>query len=286
MGATDWTELPGSPTEDFDATSGKYTATRMIQCDWADRYLVANSLLWGLGTKEYEYAAGLFATKCVIAPIGTAGFEAESALNHKSLYTKAQLTIQYESQEAYEGNPADAGNYTGADLISQTTSLEVQMLSVTSGKLYWDSDCTKLIQDGQVPSKRVPTKKHQITFHNITKLPAEFDSLAGTVNVAAYTIVTDKTRSVTPTKVGNYLYEGYSMDRTITEFGTAGWNLVISISECLNQHADNWNAFWNPDTHTWGPLYYAPGGSDHKAAIYTIADWTKLGLPPIYEPTP
>ena len=84
MGATDYFEMPNSPTEDLDASTGQTTATRIFKCAWADRYLVRN-YLFGYEARQYEYDTSLWAMGCSMVPFTTPPI-AESALNKKAVY--------------------------------------------------------------------------------------------------------------------------------------------------------------------------------------------------------
>ena len=287
MGATDYTEMPGYPTEELDITTGESTATRQFQCDWGDRYDVRDYLL-SYDTGLYEYDTLLLPIKSSIVPFGDKNL-AESALNKKSLYDKALITINYKATVGYPSNPAGENNITGAEFVSQSISIESQFLSVTSGTLYWDDTLTKAIDDGQAPEKLVQFKKFAITLHRVTYMPKELDTLIGTINIAAYEVVkflngAGAVEEELYTKaIGNMLYEGYNISRSWTGLGIESSDVTLNFSEIMNGVAqDAWNYFWNPDTQAWSKIYKDVAGTGTAVEIYTKASWTKLGLPPAY----
>ena len=277
MGATDYFEMPGSPTESYDHREGTLSATRIFKCAWEDRYAVRDRL-FDAATQQYEYFDDLWAVSCKIDPFTTPPI-AESALNKKAVYQAAILTVQYETITGFPAEQSE-GNLTGAEFCSETIELETQLLNTTSGQLWWNTGKTSAVDDGQSPEKLVQFKKYSITFHRVTTIPTTFTSLAGTVNVAAFVTVHGIIDDITITTTGNYLYNGYSEQRVITGFGTAGWDVTLSFTEILNGQTSNaWNYFWNPNTQAWSRVYDDAGSA---VSIYTAADWTPLGLPPIY----
>jgi len=286
MGATDYTELAGSPTEEVVLDSNgnaTATATRVFQCDWLDRYGVRDLLLYGAGTRLYEYDSNLWARKAAIDPIGDAGFTAESALNKRALYTKAQVTVQYESVTGYEADGSAEGNVTGAALCEQTVTIDTQFLNL-SGNLWWDAAKTKAVQEGQTPERQVKIKRYQVVLHGATTIPDAFTTLVGTTNVANYYMVEDVLNGGTKiggTRTGNYLYEGFTLARSITGFGTAGWDVTLNFAEILNGASvawNGWNKYYNPNTDEWSFVYDKTGTAQY---FYPAADWTNLALPPI-----
>ena len=270
MGATDYFEMPNSPTESYNAREGTMSATRIFKCAWEDRYTVRD-YLFGYPAQQYEYYDDMWAVNCAIAPFTTPPI-AESALNKKAVYKVAILTVQYETITGY---PAEQGesNLTGAEFCSQNITLETQILNVTSGQLWWNEAKTSAVDDGESPEKLVPFKRYNITFHAVATIPAAFDSLAGTVNIAAYVTVKGKDDETTTSAAGTMLYHGYSMQRSLTGFGTAGWDITLSFTENIN----GWNYAWNPNTQAWSRVYDDAGDA---IDLYTLADWTTIGLPP------
>ena len=283
-------EVGGSPSEEtnVDYEAGRITgsATRIFNCAWADRYDVRDALLLGAATRTYEYDSNLIAKKASIKPVGNRATP-NDALNHKVDYEKAEITVQYESLDAYEADSTSGTNYTGADLCEQEVTIDTQYLQLSSGKFYWNiSAPRKMLHEGQTPERLFAIKHYKITLHNFTTLPVEFDSLIGTINTTSYKlvheIIADKNGTHEfdrlYTRNGNLLYLGYSINRSITGFGTAGWNLVLNFDEVMNGTTENaWNHFYNPDTQTFVPIYDEAG---NIVDIYEPADWTKLALPP------
>lgn len=283
MGATDYWEAPGSPTEELDIENSTSSATRVFYCDWDDRYDVRAYLL-SYNTGKYEYDTILYPIKASIAPFGNRN-EAESALNKKSVYEKAAITVNYKPLLGYSSNPLGAGNITGAEFVSQSIDIETQFLSVTSSGIYWNTGLTDAIDEGQAPAKLVIVKNYAITLHRVLTIPDDFDDLIGTVNTDTYNTVK---RNGTDTKyaiaVGNLLYKGYSLSRSIGTLGVESCDVTLNFAQLMIDENNAWNNAWNPKTQAWGRLYKSDGaGSYTYASIYPPADWTNLGLPPVEE---
>jgi len=271
MSATDYQEMPGSPSEKLDARTGKNIATRTLQCDWADRYDVRDYLL-GYANRAYLYDDNLFAMSCDIDPFDTPPMP---DVGETTKYVKAILKIRYES---VIGSPKDgeasAGNITGTDFCEESIEVDTQVISVPSGDLFWSRNPDRVIDDGQAPEKVFSIVNYNVTFHNVKVIPTTFYTLIGTVNIAAYNV--DKTGPIS-TEQGTLLYRGPSERRSVTTFGTAGWDVTLQFSKIMNGDDKGWNFFWDPKEQEWSPII---DSEENPVVFYEEADWSDLGIPP------
>lgn len=278
MGATDYWEMPGSPTESYDVDTGVTTATRVFSCAWLDRYAVRNYLLVG-NAAVYEYDSALWVKRIDMVRYPDTPPVSEGAGNKRVTYEQCQLTANYASANARATDGTAApGNVTGVALVEQTQTIETQVLSLPNGIFYWDNNTppSSAVAESQSPEKMVSVKKYSNTYHNCSVLPATFDSLAGKVNIASYKL--DPTNDSWTKAIGNILYTGYTSTRSVTGLGTAGWDFTLNFEEIMNGQANNgWNYYYNPNIQDWSRMYNASGTAQE---FYPAADFSDLAIPP------
>jgi hypothetical protein len=268
--STDYYEVPGSPKEQGDMRARTMSATRSFKVGWEKRYEFI-LYMFTYANRLYVHNTYMMANSWSIAPFDE---KVEEAAGQKySEYDYASIDIEY---EAVIGEPKDgsvsSGNVTGTDFCEEQVDIETQILQTTSGVLYWNQyPPRKAIDEGQAPDKLFSIKTYSVTFHNCLYIPDSFDELSGTVNNQQYEFKALE-KTIIPEKLR---YDGYSKSRSITTFGTAGWDITLTFAQILNGVDKTWNHFWNPDKQEWSRIY----DKTTPVNMYEPADWAPIGIP-------
>ena len=260
-------ELPQSPVEVRE--QGKLTATRELSCDWGDRYDVMN-FLFGWENRAYPYDTNAYAEAISIKPFPDTPPAPEGAGIDRVVYEKAQLSVTYKTMEGnVKDGTAAPGNVTGMDFCSENLGTETQFLNLTANDVWWDAGKADALPDGQMPQKIIPYIAYNVTFHNIKNVHASLFSLVGSVNSGGYeSTYLDETFGAE-----KLLYARINLTRSITTFGTAGWDVALTF---MYHEASTWQHVWNPDTQAWSRIY---DGGGAEIDLFEVASFSDVEIP-------
>jgi hypothetical protein len=251
-----YAEELGSPTE--TRTNNGIEATRILRCDWSDRYDLEAEIL-AAGGEQYPFrsATGLRARSIAIRPANGEILDASGDPTMAS-YQQALLTVAYRTPTT--GDAEEVGDA----LISESLEPWTEFYTLDWSKFRWGATDGPPIKENEAPGRLVRGVDYIFTRHESATIPAAAFSLIGKVNVA----------SVTATLLGvtfgaqTLLYKPPTLQRSITTDGAEAWKIIYRFS----YRPEGWNRFWRPETATFVQLYTASGAYDN----YLTGDFTVL----------
>jgi len=238
-----------SPREDIRAASME--ATRYLQCDWADRLVLARDLL-GYTQRSgemvihhrphvYPHHSALSAEVAAVSPAG-----APAPAGGAMAWAKARLRVTYRP-------PAfgSAGDDPARALVSESIEPAAEFLTVPAEDLYWDAAQEEPLGDDYELPKLVRMAEWVYTRHRMPYIPAGTWSLIGRVNASAVT----SARLNASFAAETLLYQPPQLYRRTTSDGTDGWDITYRFT----YRPDGWNKFYRPGETDPQPIYDAAG---------------------------
>ena len=228
-------ELTGSPVEKWDAEAG-FTATRVLQCDYDYRLLLAGLLISPPG-ELYENAAIPVRARSVESIVPLEGkISAGDVAGRVAHYEKAILTVRYDAQGPSGQN----------DLFSESIDPTAEFLTIDPKDYKWPDGVA--VSDEEAPGKLFRGLDYVLTLYNVIYIPSAVFSLCGKVNDAAVTASTLNRTFPAET----LLYNPPTATRKVIYDAETGkfegaWQLVIRLS----YNPNTWNKVWRAKTQKW-----------------------------------
>ena len=232
LGSITHAEQPGSPTEGFD-DEGNFTAERRVRVAWADRFNLAEKY------RGYSKAVGTAGDRIFVQPhrdpdfaravVLTVGMEpftnvvlARQGDTRFAAYTEAELVLNYGIPPFGTGaNEAEV-----MDLASESLDFAAEFITVPEKNLFWASDGTDRLLEGQAPGKVLKTMEWVYTQYYVPTIPALAVALIGKVNSTAMT----SSRLGMTFDVETLLFNPPAVSRNITSEGVGAWQLTYRFS--------------------------------------------------------
>jgi len=250
--SVDYEELSfpdASPTEHV----GKeyFQATRILQCDWADRLTLYKELL---GYTEqsgdtviyhqphaYPHNKRLFADEITTRPEGPEENPADSSVME---WKKALLTVQYRVPP-FGVVPDDTE--PPETLVSESLEPSAQFLTLNGRKVYWDNAQAQPLGEDYDFSFPVRQMDWVYTRHQMPWIPAAVTTLVGTCNEAE---MTSATLGLTfPPET--LLFGTPQLSRDITNEGYQAWRATFRFT----YKPSGWNTVYNKATGQFAKIY-------------------------------
>lgn len=260
-------EIDNSPQESITAEG--LVASRLLRCDWGDRFQLARELLGyskdtgftvtSYRPHRYPAASHLFAQNISISGAGASGGSAagDAAGNYNMTWAKADLSVEYLPRTVDDADPRT--------MVSESVEPNAEFLTLPSKLLYWDAAAKEPLGADEAPGLVVRMMNWVVTHHNVRSLHADFWELIGHVNDAA---VESKTFGFT-LAAETLLYQAPSLSREITTDGAQAWRVTVRFS----YRPDGWNLFFKAGSTTPVAVYDKNGTQQYP---YTRSDFTNL----------
>lgn len=284
------TELDGSPVESRDHR-GRLVATRMFECDWADRLTILNDLI-AAGGEQYPYSGGspIFCLGVKCDPFESGPIVDANGLN---TYQKVKITAEYGTRESRVTQP-HPDNPT--QLFSESWDPSIEFLTVDYRKFKWATsyqvpvsfdpttgDVTawkpsfELTAD-QAPGFQLHGAVYTYTRHNMTTVPTELQDLEGSIN--QYFVRTVTFGRTLPAQ--SCLMLPCPIEVAWFSAPGGGWPIPrVSVSFRMHfRNIPSWNKFFRPDLYDgsdifsgWDQLLNSDGD---PVELYPVRDWSVL----------
>lgn len=251
-----WTELPGSPTEEYAV--GSINITREFQGEWDTRYDFANELIL------YPYAnTNYYVQKITIKPASPECplLDETDRISNINQYTKARMTATYGLAELGAGNSQGRRNRepNGDDTYFTCQSDSALELYTLKGRgLKWIDGVTPVSPDFsatiQIPVTNYNLEWKRVYSPNWTLI----DSLSGMINKTAFRIPV-KNITCAP---GTLLFAGYNDNVEFLYDDFTDPQIYFSVGMSFihkripNQESSGWNYFYRdtPGFEGWVKL--------------------------------
>jgi len=214
--------------------------TRILLCDWGDRFTLKEALLGGslrapggieVGFTDPETFPDwpeLAAVGLQIEPIGAVA-EVGSAPD----YDYAQLTVRYEPLTWTPGSSEESRIET-----TETREHAMEVLMLPAGGFMWGAAAsnagTPIAQNAAV---YMPVTTRIFTRTDLTEIPDTVQSEIGNVNDAVYL----------GADIGHMMYAGSSVERRIGYDGSNNYQVRYNFK----QKDHDWNYLWHPVDENW-----------------------------------
>jgi len=230
-------EEAGSPTERWTWERG-HEATRVIRCEWVDRFTVANELI----PLRYPYIDidDIWVLDIAFAP--APGRQQQGGTEDVATYEDALLTLLYGTPEAGEP-PADIEYATERIMPSG------EFITLPPSQHQWRGTTTVLKKE-EAPGKLYKTLEYQYSRTGVTIVPSAVKDLVGHVN---NTWIYPTSPGLSGLQFGpeTLLYQPPVMSRRLTSAGTTRWDMTFKFLWRPNFQDGTqlgWNYFWRSET--------------------------------------
>lgn len=255
-------ELQSSPTGGMGADG--FAGTRLLVCDWADKFTLMSQLKGGTLSGTYYAPHGFpgFDSSRVDS-ITFAPFDervlADGADTTTATYAKALLTVNYRT-----GLTADPSN-PDSPLFQESIEPFAEFLTLPAAGFKWGSTTGDALKDEEAPGKLFKGLNWVYTLPSVVTIPDAVFDLVGKVNDSAIVSISLGRTFAAET----LLYNPPLLRRDVTTDGTSlSWNLQYRFGH----KPQGWNRFWRASTQTWDRIYNASGPADP----YETGDFTAL----------
>lgn len=253
--------VPGYPKEYL--SNRQASARDKLQCNWADRVILAEYLLGFVsGSVLYLPALYLLGDKitlyCMEVSIESLG---ETPTNET-----AQLAILYEIPP-YDIQQAIENQTT--TYVTEAIEPANEFITLSNKGLHWASITGPELEDTEAPAKVIRMVDWVYTIHHLPSLPAWIWTHPGAVNSAT---VWSETLGKS-FAAGTLLCGNPSTRREITSAGVTAWTITVR----LLYRPDGWNKF--PRVGTAGTLAFETIYDDTAAKnVYDTANFASIIL--------
>lgn len=225
------TEKFGTRQEGRDINGGP-TAQVTLQCDYADRNILASDLItnsvWPF-TELGKYAPPV--QNISIVPLNEKCDTTEQSID----YLTAELTVRYGTDNS-GGSGGGGGGGTGRNRYVETFEPELEIISLQERAYYYKWDAGNIpIGKKNFPHFREYTFNIQRTYYNWISLPTSFKDLVGYCNEAEETF---PTLGLT-FEIEQLLFVPQNATRTISSEGTEGFTVSVKFK----YKKEGWNKF-------------------------------------------
>ncbi len=255
----DYIEVGPSPEVDWDPQNIR--AQRNLQCNWADRYYLAQQLLghstWAGGStihymlpQAFPDSYGLYCNKVRIQPFGA---PIDSGDTKIMAYTKSRLVVSYKPVPL----PESGGAPQAQILVSESIDPVAEFLTMPNRKLYWDNAQAVELSADEAPGIIIHMVDWVYTIHQLPYIPSEVFTKIGYCNSAS---VVSKGLGKT-FEAETLLYNPPSASREIDSFGFYAWSLTMRFT----YRPQGWNKFPKAGEHSLDfRVIYNSGGDPLK----------------------
>lgn len=242
-----------SPREKTNWREGVFEAVREIECDWADRVAVYNSLI----NTEYPYIAGTEAYAFAGDFVGW-GESSDVGSGGMISYEKARLRVYYDN----------AIEYVDGLWLSERLLPSGEFRQLDARSFQWDSGGSPgtMLRDEEAPAMRQVFLDYYITYYRVPSLPAAILTHIGCCNNAA---VESYTLGLT-FQPETLILASAPARRTLSTATTRAWEL----SYHFRFTPFGANKFWRPETNQWEFIYWM--GSSTRYIQHALADFSQL----------
>lgn len=265
-------EIPGSPTEQQDE-QGRFTATRVLRCAWADRGTLARQIV---GYNEAsgsnvichlpqvypnDSEANVRARRFSIAPMFENELGIGASPSSVGVYTHAKVTIEYDYAD---DSGTEGGDSEGGGIIKTESILpESEVYTMPPENMRWKTS-GKAIEPSQAPAKHQPLVTYVVTLSRLPQLIDGMIDYAGYINSASV-----YSRTLKKTFAANtLLYQPGSFTRNWSLAGSESWQVEMRFVVKYQ----TWLKFWNVATSAWDTIQVWNGSSWSDAALYPSVD--------------
>lgn len=255
-------EIQGSPA--YERYNGIiFSAQRVLQCDWADRFT-----LWGeLRYTAHPVIARAIATQCDIHPFAAANLGTGSV----AAYAKARLTVTYEQ---ITGQQQEDGSYR-----SEWTEPTAEFMTQSREGFRWVSD-EKALKKGEEPAKLLRGLDYVVRLDNLIEVPAYCYTYAGTCNSGEISPVTGGLAHWTFAPQ-TLLFNPPAIENGLDEEGEVVWAATLRLTYKPNWDtsttpwtARGWNYYWRSDAG--GSFDQIEDTADNVVLNYPTADFSVI----------
>lgn len=256
--------VPKTLTENLDITTGSITASLTLACLWTNRLALADDIL--VNRRAYPHVTTAFTPKAISCSI----VQFDEDLNQSTTVDGqwrppklAHVTVNYGVLQTKEigtfGIVAESLEPYG-DFIRQDYQL-----------FRWGSKNGDPLIPEEAPGLYMPRMKLIRRIYKLTSLPGNVLTAMGKCNESAYS----SPLLGVSFPVETLLYGEPSLERTISNTGTEGWNYTQQWAFNPN----GWNKYWNPRAGAWQNIFLSSevtSGTPIPFKSYPPTDFSNL----------
>jgi hypothetical protein len=239
MGMVEYSELPGSPQENWSVEG--LVATVQLMCKWSERTLLCIEKL-GFGGELYERFpdSRARARTAVVNPFGGRLTEAAPGFAN---YESAIVTITYNTKGADE---REDGIW-----YEETTEPTAEYMTLDYNSFAWGASNGPALKDTEAPAMLQPGCDFRLTFPELAAIPPAVSILPGYVNQAAYT----SSLGIT-CPAETLLFNLPVISETVKLDGTKAKKMDLR----LTYKPTGWNRYWRAASGVFEYMYLKTGG--------------------------
>lgn len=241
---------------------GMHTGRVTVRCAWTDRFAVAADMI----NRDYPNGSiGALGAEATIRPEpGQPTLDSDG----KMIYGFALVTVTYDVASVGNLEKYPAGPHAG-ELYSESIVPTVDNQHLPVNGFTWTNGSGRMLIEGENPVRQLHGLALKRVLYNKASIPADYFTLPGKVNVAAYVSVPlGKTFDAE-----TLLFVPQEVSRTVTTAGSDGWTIPL----LLKYKEDGWNKFWRKDksgSNKWDEIYDTAAGAVYKN--FPTADFSNL----------
>lgn len=230
---------PGLSAQESYGLDGRFAATQVYLCDWADRHTVVSQA--AASPYPHVSAANAYLWSANIVGLGRSGVSGGLIT-----YQKAVVTLRFATQAPY--------NVSGKWVTEEVTEFNFAVPVSTEG-LFWESG-----DDTETPGDSVerdagfhlfvPGLLYHVKYHHVGSVPSTVLTLKGGCNNAVFNTLTFGLSFPQHT----VLYKDSYIRRTIALGGSPDFMVGLTFA----YRPADWNKEWRPG-HGWRRVYKATG---------------------------